>query len=350
MDTSTDHDLDPVLAELRAARPDVDPTHTDAASPAAAALRTRIVQSSDPEGDVLALPRRPHARRTRWLAAAAAAVVVALVAVGAGVVGIDGPQPASASIEDIAAATDQAARGSGKATITYEETWPDGRQVSTSGEATFFGDDLDLTFRDEETLDGVPFEYRQRVVDGEHYFSSVQLGEDPMWGVSNGSPTDQNWFDIDPRLLFQMLEDEAGFTVVGEEELDGRPVTHLRATNPDAVAGVNLGQASLGEAESLDALDLWVDDDVVYRLDVALTRDAAADKIVFAEEGGTCPAGSTPTDFPIIRGEEGSTPCLVDVDPVWVEGAYSVRFHDLGVPVTIEPPANVGPAFFPAPR
>jgi hypothetical protein len=344
-------DADSVLTELRAARPDVDPALTDAAAPAAVALRTRIVQgdteTTDAAADVRMLPRRPHARSTRWMVAAAAAAVVALIAVGAGVIGVDGPEPASASMEDIVAATDVATRGSGQATIMYEENWPGDEHVSTSGDIAFSNADVDTVLRDEDTLDGVRYEFRQRVVDGELYVSNVPLGDAPDWRPYDGIATDQKVFDVDPRLLLQVLADQAGFTVVGQEELDGRTVTHFRASTPDAVSLPSLVQGHFADIDSLDALDVWVgEDDVVYRLDMALTRDAAAREIVTVDEGDPCPAGSTPTDDPTLM-VEGFTVCEVEGEPYWVDGAYSVRFHDLGTPVTIEPPANIGPPLIP---
>jgi hypothetical protein len=404
MDPSTDHD--PVLVELLAARPDVDPVHTDAGSPAATALRARIVGAeSDAEArkaDLHRLPRRAQLGRTRWLAAAAAAAAVALVAGGAVVVGVDGPQPAAASIEDIVAATTEAIRGSGQATIAYTETWPNGAQTSASGEAAFAGDDVDLVFRDGEIPEDLPeeerepvidantgeviepapvtherFEVRQRVADGERYLSTVPLGDDPVWKTDNtdelgvgkdglrlplgdhaseydtldGDPDfADGWFNVDPRPLLEALQADADFTVIGEEELDGRSVTHLRATELDAISDLDLGLGSLDNADSLDALDVWVDDDdVVYRLDVTVTQDAQPTEILFTdrndpfvEEGEVCEPGYTPAPEDMnVEPVGDATPCVAVKDPIWVEGSYSVRFHDLGTPVTITPPEDV---------
>ena len=346
MSSIPDTDTDPVLTELRAARPGVDPARIDAGSPTALALRTRIVADTEEAkgADVGVLPRRP---RPRWVAVAAAAAVVALVAVGAGIVGVNGPEPAAASIEEIAAATEQAARGSGRATFTYEEDWPDGEHLSTVGDVRFSGDDVDLVFREEDTMGDEPrLEGRSRVVDGERFVDYLKpLGEGPDWQEYEGLPTDQQLFEVDPHLLQAVLAPEAGFALVGEEELDGRPVTHLRATTPEAVDAPSIAIGVFAEVESLDGLDVWVgEDDVVYQLDMAFTRDAGAQQVVFVDEGEPCPAGSTPEATSIGDGTRG---CAVDGDPYWVEASYSVRFHDLGTPVTIERPEHVGPGIIP---
>jgi len=380
---------DPVLAELRSARPEVDDAHTNASSATAVALHTRIISSS---GSV-DIHMRP---RTRWLAAAAA---VGLVAVGVGVVGVDGPTPAAASIEDIVAATDAATRASGRATITYTDTWLDGSQLTASGDAAFAGDDVDLVFRDGELPDPLPTvddntivepgmeppevvasELRERVTAGDRYVSRVPLGDDAEWHTDNaadiglgqgpgrlplgrspifgtlyGGSTD-GWFDVDPRRLLEVLDPAADFTVVGEEEMDGRTVTHLRASDPDALSDLDLdlGLGSLGKADVVEALDLWVDtDDVVHRIDVATTWNARSPEFLFSdigasynEPGSPCPAGYRP----LTPAEEAewsigpvgaTTPCLKVEDAIPVEGSYSVRFNDLGTPVTITAPADV---------
>lgn len=206
------------------------------------------------------------------------AEVLAGVATVSGGLGLDGPTPAAASIEDVAAASLDATRGSGRATVAYEEDWAGG--VPMSGEIVFSGSDVDMALHRNGESTGLPNrptrETQYRIVDGKLY---VRHGTDP-W-VHNDLRDDQrnDLPGFDHRTVLDVLQPEAGFTAVGDEDLDGRSVRHLRAAHPevlyDVLSDLDFGLGEL-HPDELVGLDVWVglDDDVVYRLDLDVNRPA----------------------------------------------------------------------------
>lgn len=130
-------------------------------------------------------------------------------------------------------------------------------------------------------------------------------GGDPVEEVpficDETAPTRAQVLDIDPATLLDRLA--AGpYTPVGDEDVEGVPTEHRRATNPSAA---DLGALRLVPAfpddATVTAVDVWVDGDgLVRRVDVAT--------------GGVAQGG----DF--------------------TETSSYVWF-DLGEPITIEPPA-----------
>jgi hypothetical protein len=100
--------------------------------------------------------------------------------------------------------------------------------------------------------------------------------------------------------------------------VDGVAVTHLRATVPEAIdsEALRLGELTDFPDTRLTALDIWVDrDDVVRRID-------------FAQEYTPPPS--------IEISETGST--IVEDQTVVVHA--SVRFTDIGAPLTVDAPVD----------
>jgi len=288
---------EPILARLRAARPESPAGLLDPHAPAASRLAERITAG----------PRRSPTRRRLAAMAAAAAVVVGAVLVGRP--GPSGPPPAEAIVREAAAAS-QEAFTTGRAIITSpNEMLPFGDRVIY----TFAGDDLRAEIEG-ELGDGTRFVAERRQVDGELYWNPGATGR-PVWfhDVDPDSVTVSN-FVFDPRGLLTVLEPAAGFELVGEEELDGVAVTRLRATTPGAL---DAGALDLGEATpsggTVEELEVWVDQDrVLRRIDLTTVFD---------------PGGE-------IHGDRG----FVEMEPVVTEA--SVRFTDLGEPLTVEAPAT----------
>jgi hypothetical protein len=284
---------DPVLQRMRAARPEMPPALLDPGD-----LADRIVAH--------------RARRhpvPRWAAvAAAAAVVAALLAVGP--FGSSGSRAADAIVRDAATASAQALQ-TGRAVVTS----PDG--------ALPLGDERTYTFDGENLAvdgSGPGYTYGRLIVDGNLYFYwNPQGGPARDWmrdiTATNVGPED---FVFDPRGLLAALAPAAGFELAGDDTVDGVAVTHLRATVPEAIdsESLRLGELTDFPGSRLTALDIWVDgDDVVRRID-------------FAQEYTPPPS--------IEISETGSTTI---VDQTHVVHA-SVRFTDIGAPLTVDAPAN----------
>jgi hypothetical protein len=290
---------DPLLARLRAARPETPAPLLDPRAPAARELVDAITTTPGRAG-------RSRAPRRLAVMAVAAAVVVAAVVVGRP--GPSGPPPAAAIVREAAAAS-QEAFTTGRATITSpNDMLPFGDQITY----TFAGDDLAAVL--EGDLGGTRFVAERRQVDGELYWNPGATGR-PVWfhDVAADSVAVHE-FVFDPRGLLAVLEPAAGFEVVGDEVLDGVPVTRLRATTPGAVDASVL---ALGEAappvSSVEELEVWVDQDrVLRRIDLTTASDPGSEIV------------------------DGRGP--VEMDPVVTEA--SVRFADLGEPLTVEAPAT----------
>ncbi len=298
---------DPVLERLRAARPAPATALLDPAAPAARDLADRITGRR-------ARTRRPAVARRVAAMAAAAAVVVAAVVVGPW--GSSEPRPAAAIVREAAAASARALT-SGRAVVTS----PDGDlELGDAVTYTFAGDDMSATF-DGIEVGGVPYAAARRVVDGERYFHWTPAGAPTEWlhDVTVGS-VEIGPFVFDPRGLLAVLEPDADFEVVGDDTVDGVDVTRLRATTPEAVdaAALQLGQATA--AGTPTALEVWVDGDGVTR---------RIDLTVSVEQG---------LEIDPVAGTSIPLPPQVS--------SYSVRFTDIGAPLTVEAPAVTRDADF----
>jgi hypothetical protein len=304
---------DPLLAELRAARPEAPADLLDPGAPANAALLQAIVGEIDE-------PHRPRWRRARprIVAVAAAAALVAgfVVAWPFG-----SPEPSAADVAHRAAVASASALDSGRATVTVTT------ETTTEGEAPVPVPDPDSAYRDTYEYrfagddvavamvlgDGSGYPGERRIVDGEMYWHAGPDPSTPWFHRVDGGPARSDWTG-DPRSLLATLESRAGFELVDDDTADGR---HLRSTTPGNFAPreLGLGQALDGAGEVLTSLDVWVDGDgVVRRID--LGGSARFESMM-----------STP-------GHPDQLQSIVQTT------AATVRFTDIGVPNTIEAPAT----------
>jgi len=341
MPTTEDHDLaDPLLARLRAARPEPP---ADVLSPRSPTNRALVEEILAGHTGTDATPSRPVRRSTRRVvprAAAAAAVAAAMV--GAVLVAPFGSTPPTAAgvMRDAVAASEEAL-GTGRAALTIETRTTDSRGGDAMDETwrdsydyVFAGDDVAVTMSFGGSSTG-----ERRIVDGELYWRVDYEGRSTWFHQTDVTGPDlpaTNDVTADPRMLLAALAPTAAFEIAGEDTVDGVDVTHLRAAAPDAVDGRALGLAeAMGgylESDATDeiggseivGLDVWVDDDdVVRRIDIVTTTTPPFTIVEVSEED----PGATTT---------GSA---TRVEVMQVKTA-SLRFTDIGVTNTVVPPTE----------
>jgi hypothetical protein len=242
---------DPLLAELRSARPEPPAEVLSPHTPPNRALVDEIIRF--PPATV-----RSTNRRRRQVAMAAVGSAVAAAAIGVAVAapfGSDDERTADALIRDAAVASERALADTGRAIKTdgggkggwYHEQWEfSAGDIST--ELTGGGAGTDII--------------RHRFVDGELYGDY----DDGVGWIRDTCLADGEWRPEVPDIagLLAVLEPDANFEIVGEEEIDGVPTTHLRASTPGAVHSDDLGLGYFhtpGLSHTLTSLDVWVDDD-----------------------------------------------------------------------------------------
>ena len=340
MPTTDGHDpVDPLLARLRAARPEPPDDVLSPRSPTNRALVEEILAGHTAPD---ATPSRPARRPTRGVVArAAAAAAVAAAIAGAVLVAPFGSTPPTAAgvVRDAVAASEEAL-GTGRAALTV-----DTRSTRRSGDATdetwrdsydyvFAGDDVAVTMSLGGSTTG-----ERRIVDGELYWRVDHEGRSTWFHRTDATGPDRpatNDVTADPRMLLAALAPTAAFEMAGEDTVDGVDVTHLRAAAPDAVDGRALGLAGAmgGHLESdapdelggpeIVGLDVWVDgDDVVRRIDIVTTTTSHFMIVDLPEEdaGATTSGSETPVEVTQVT-------------------TASLRFTDIGVTNTVVPPAE----------
>lgn len=316
------HDSDPIEA-LRRARPRLDPELLSPDSPRARAILTGAPAKRS-------RPFRPFVLRSALRPAVALIASIAVVAYAlAAPAGRESATTELPDIELIAATSEEAYSGSGRAEIQF--TLLRGLPAEHDGvtEVTFSGSDLEMKHVFGPTAEGTPgFESRSRIVDGELYLWDGPLGDKRWYHDLNASGSDaDDAFDLDPRELLRLLSESADFEETGSDA----GLRHLVATD---IRDVPARQFDLwpADAKQVAALEIWVDDDdVVRRLDVT-TRHRE-----------TSYTGTKIVDFP--NGEPGrkipdrSSPKRTTT---W-ESYFSVRFYDVGEDLEIVAPPNPVP-------
>jgi hypothetical protein len=338
--TEPDH----VLDILRRARPaDLPDEVASPHQPAAQAMLEEILKvptTRSHEGDAEhgvaddAPPtRRVRRRRRQLVVLGAAAVAVAVVASAKLVVSDPAPPSAAATIDAALATSSQALAQSGRVDITKRISYETDPVVIDQTEGwAFSGDDLSLTLDGQETqrvVGGRMYSYQpvsecrvEATVHGDVFVYGAPDGAEPVWqrrtddlpfavatdGVGTPAPT-----DLDPQVLLDQLA--AGeFEDLGDEDVDGGSARHLRAVAPAQIPVQDLGLGRLvpDAATAVESMEVWVDDDLVRRIDLALSGELA-----FPDPGA--PGGSRIEGF-----------------------SYSstVEFSDLGEPITIEAPED----------
>jgi hypothetical protein len=313
---------DDVLDILRRARP--DDLADELASPqsrTAQALLEEIlsVQTTTTPGARNDVPvvRRPvgGSRRRRALVGAAAAAVAAIV-VGTVLTAGSGEPTAAATIDAAVARTSDLMSRSGRAEQHYRfETGGTPAVQEWTQRYEFSGNDFSVREDGSRLID--------RVVDGKAYIygpvdphaSTVDENTPFEWRHIPGNYDPETYgdgetgpFGFDPRTLLETLSSAGNFEVVGNEDVDGFPTHHLRATTPEEA--LDVGRLRQGVEGTATRLEVWVDDDdLVRRLDFRIEE---------------------PWDL------QGSS---------W---SVSIQLSDLGEPVSIEAPANA-PEWVPPP-
>jgi hypothetical protein len=338
------HESPDVKDRLRAARPETD---DPAFTPDVVVL----------DAIVAAEPRASaHRRVPRWSIAATA--TAATVGVAFGTVALvnrhDGSstpahvvaptsKPGSQtlsidSVHTIAAHSATRLQGTGRATITFD----DGTGSTGTTNLAFAGRNVEMTihFAGESGRRG--FDAQNKSVDGEFYlFTPGPDGVSRWYHDTNAGGS--SFFDTDPRSLLGALAPEAAFVAVGTDSIDGVRLTHLRATNLDALPALKLSLGPI-DANTFTSLDLWIGpDDVVRRLDLTTAQDVREiDPSVTMQKrtDGTitivAPDGTTRT----VQPGENIDDAMRDLPHVTrtIHASYSVRFHDLGAPIAVTAP------------
>jgi len=294
-----------------------------------AIMSTPVIETTDAAAPDRRRPRRPR-RPRRWLAAGAAAAAFAAVTSAAVLTADPGSRVDAATVQNALTNLGEALDGSGRAEV-HESSQPvdpgDGPGYEGVWNLAISGADSEATY-DEDVI--------KRVVDGETYYALhpdgdgapgttpdqwIHLPDDDGWAVEKtagwwaveGQP-DGGTLDVPPNLdpqdMLSALSPAGSFDEVGDEDVDGVPTRRLRATNPGATPTLSFGNVVYDDA-TVTALEVWVDDDdVVRRLDITLD--------VPAYESGPDELTGWPRSI----------------------NTYSIRFSELGAPISIDPPAD----------
>jgi hypothetical protein len=279
-------DVMELLARARPAR--LDPA-AGAPQPAEAAARLAAAgQPQVPAGPAAPVPVVRRARRVpraavltgTGLTAAAAAVVVAMLAAGAG-----GPVPAGVSakggtrapvlltaamVRQVASASRSALALSGQATISYRDTQAGALQVAGTDHITFSGQNWNDAFSQSfPASDGQPASTQfaiNRIVGKQLYLYIAARTRRLQW-YHDTNPSGHPSITIpDPRTVFSMLEPSARFEFLGYQVIDGIRLKHLRATDFSHLRGLS-SLPDLQSGAHVTALEVWVDGrSVVHRL------------------------------------------------------------------------------------
>jgi hypothetical protein len=308
---------DELMDSVRRARPD---ERISARTPAAQALLEEILSmqtTRTPEVTVDDAPNvvvRPHRFRRHRLAlsgAAAAAFALTLVLTGPG-------EPGRAeAVEAAITRSSSLLAESGRAQLTDHWEWDSG--VVEDGDAMweFSGDDSSATFTtgtvnglDKMCMNDHPSCPDEKVinrhVDGKYYLYGPDGPGRFGWFRLVDIESHPHGLGLNPSTLLDELQPAGGFEEVGREDVDGIPTTRLRAKDPEETPVPDLRDSVPGD--TVTSLEVWIDGDgLVRRLDIATTQTGPGD----------------PDD----------TLSLVSY-------TMSIRFFDLGAPITIEAPTE----------
>ena len=299
---------DPLLMELREARPEAPDSLVDPHAPANQLILETILDGTT---------GRRRTRRTPRKALLRVAAVATLGAIVAGLLvasPFGGTEPSAADVVRRAAAASEEALDSGRASLTVTQEGEDGSTEDTY-EYRFAGEDVGVKIL--LGSDGEGYAGERRIVDGELYWHVGDDASTPWFHQTGIGPSRSDWTG-DPRSLLAGLEPGAGFEIVGDDDIDGFEVTHLQATTPGNVdaSGLSLGEATMSEG-TLTGLDVWVDGDgVVRRIDLEMTNT-----------------------FDVMVSEVAGEP--MEARTLTQTVTASVRFSDIGVPNSIQAPTNV---------
>ncbi|MEY2472037.1 MAG: hypothetical protein QOK28_1366 [Actinomycetota bacterium] len=311
---------DELLKRLAASRPTMS---TGLLEPDPQLLEEILMTETNPKRRIVT-PLRLGA-----IAAVAAAVVAVLMLLPTTT---SRDTPPVLNMRAIVASTTQAL-SSGRAHLTY--TSDNGHFIHDSGSLVveFSGDSRSTV----GTMDpgdgrGSAFEIANKVVDGRFYLRDGAPGHQVWIEDTNEHVTGADIFSVDPRTLVSGAAQDAEFVDAGTATVDGAATHHLKATRLDRVPTVNLGLGPITDDETkVTKFDVWVDaDNVVRRLDIATSRTETvypfARTVVSTDAGGNV---HKTLDTAGVKSEQRTT-----------VSDYSVRFTDIGAPITIVAPVN----------
>lgn len=306
----TDIPSDDLLARLAAADP-VDPATLPSPSdpPARQLLENVMYQQPNQPAEAGATTIDPGSarptgfHRSRGLLVAAAAAVLLLVA-GALVFAPDNTPSAVAAVHSAAQTTADA--DSGRITTTFELTQTGGgdERVAGSFEAEYAGSDIAISLQLDSVPDGMvpgsPELGDARLVDDVLY-----LNEGGRWlAVDTDGLFGQLIADfVDPRVLFETVQQLTDASEIGTAVIDGVETTHYRSI-------VDLGDETLTQsgwlafqglqidAEGEVTVDMYVDGDQLRQLDISGdVREAAGDATDGEVGSGTFDISTSFTDI-----------------------------------------------------
>ena len=304
--------------------------------------RLRAIKPDTPNGllepdahlleEILMEPKNKTPRRLLVVAAAAAAAVgIAVTLPDSTPLKAANPSVtvATPNMQAIAASS-AAALTSGRAYVTFTDSWTDG--MTTRGNMTIaFNGDNRATEGRQQSGPERGFDFANKIIDGQFYLQDSD-GTMSYWvkdtNYSEGAGTDI--FNVDPRTFVGGAAADAAFVEDGTEVIDGTMTRRLKATRLDKIPAVNVG---LGPVDpSYKSFTVWVDaNDVIRQLDFVTTRSETgrpgAKAIIKKFEDGTFTKEIDPND---------TTPEVTRFNT----SNYRVRFADIGEDIAIEAPAN----------
>jgi hypothetical protein len=319
----TEHD---VIDTLRRHRPEDLPDEVVSPhAPAPEALLEEILsmQTIDPAQTAAAVPDDSdvpyarHRRRSRRAVTVAGAAAAAVAAVVAASVVLRPADPSAASTVDAAIAQSlESLDVSGRAEVTMHEVFVDeqGNQafVQESGDIwEYSGDDSSVTLTTYRIngIDAIPSDVDpiNRRIDGEFYCYCVAPDGAYYWYHDPGLRGNDDALRANPATLLDQLRPAGDFEPVGTGLVDGAETTRFRASRP-ADTPAHVLRESWGQLGQVTDLEVWVDDDgLVRRVDIAFADD-----------------------------QPPRPPDTVNVSSATI----SVRFFDVGEPMTIESPTD----------
>ncbi|HRW39698.1 MAG: hypothetical protein KDB04_01915 [Acidimicrobiales bacterium] len=272
---------DELPAELHDALAALDPVAGDPPPPAGSTRHLAILELAMATAPTTAeappastTPDRAEHRPRRHLALALAAAAVVAVVVGLVVVapGTD-PEPASASV-----ALADAAHGTGDAT-TLRITAVYERPGSTN--------------RLEAEADGANYRIRSEATyaDGHEESATTVVIGDTVWEDGEertGVPPEERnaAFASSSAAVVEAILDGSTLEELGEEDVQGTTARHLRATltpqSRAALAALSPSRVAMFELEypeHVDAIDLWIADDLIRRIQVELDQGVGEDGV-----------------------------------------------------------------------
>jgi hypothetical protein len=258
--------------------------------------------------------------------------------------------PAS-TVQLISSTSSTAMASSGTAEVTETDTIGSAVESVDTTNVTFSGQDLDFAMSETSYPPGGQSgggggathttTNDDRLVDGQVYLYIVGPDLQKHWYHDTGSDALESMTFPDPRTLMHAISPVAELEVVGQSEVDGVELTHLRAANPSAVGGVGLGEYGSG---SVTSFNVWVDsENVVHQ--IAISSSVKSQMCVYIAPKGGQLKKPTPTpaalgDGKLTFGSSRSLPPGVHCGLKSMGSDANIQFANLGKPETVTVPVG----------